>query len=492
MLTNLKCSMIDLKIREHLINRLGINEQQIHDAMDLAEIHEETQYFEDYLAKLNIIDARQHAEVSPFRNIGQAIGEFTITDVVGTGAMGIVYLAQRASDPKPVALKVINKRHCDDNEFIQRFHREVAAVSHLEHEHIIHAIATGSNGEELYLATEYVDGPSMGEMLESFGPLPEAYVLQCMRQVISGLRYAYETGNLVHRDLKPANILIDHGAHSSRQHMKPMLNNDVAKVIDFGLAKQVDDDQHLTITGFALGTPYYMAPEQIRGESDVDHYIDIYSLGATMFRLLTGEYPFNGNSPGAVMLAHIMEELPDPSDHIPSLKPETVAVIKTCMAKDRSQRYANYHALEQAVDQALEACNAKATTMSVLRKPLVVKTTMRHKKCVQEADSDSQEFSENRKPKSDAQKRLQISESRIERARKKLNNNKMKSHSDPLLVSSESLLRVMTDQIKGKKSAVFEEGIEQALVSDRFVWVALAASVLFMVGGIASRLTLLA
>lgn len=493
--------MTDLKIREYLIDHMWADEQQIHDAMDLAEIRGETQFFEDYLAKLGILTAKQFEAVSPYRNIARTIGNYTIDDVVGTGAMGIVYLAHNYTEQQ-IALKVINAKHCDNKDFISRFNREVKAVSELEHVNIIKAIDTGNIGEDLYLATEYVNGPSLQDMLDDFGPLPEKYVLTMVKQITNGLKYAYESYNLVHRDLKPANILIDHGEHTSKRHIKPLIDSDIPKIIDFGLAKQTDDTQHLTMTGFTLGTPYYMSPEQIRGESEVDCRNDIYSLGATMYQLLTGELPFTGNSSGAVMLAHMMDPIPNPADLLPSLKDETIQIITTCLAKVNDDRFANYDAFIQAIDAAIAACEEKSNTMSILRKPLKLKTTSIKKDATPLSNriikDDKKTFGEgttvitndeetketervDKQIKAVSEQALREKIKRKEQAKKK----NVKTYSP----GASSILQVITKKLyKKETSAAFEENNDQEAISNKAIWVTLAASLAFMFSGIAYRI----
>lgn len=329
------------------------------------------EFFEEYLHRQGKLKDRQLAEATLVRNMSEQVAGYDVTGVIGAGAMGVVYLA-KSEDGQEVALKVINKKHCDDEEFIRRFQRETKSVSGLSHPNIVSAIAAGAAGEEMFLATEYVNGPSLADILAHFGPLPERYVLQCMKQTAEGLAYAYDNCGLVHRDVKPPNILIQHGDAGKKSDLDPHIDIDIAKIIDFGLAKETDDSEHLTMTGLTVGTPHYMSPEQIRAEAEIDCRADIYSIGATMYHLLTAQTPFMAKSSGGIMLAHVNDPIPDPREIIPSIGASTVEVLKTCMAKERELRFANYRALIQALERALEG--GSDMSMSLLRKPLVIKS----------------------------------------------------------------------------------------------------------------------
>ena len=429
---------------------------------------------EVYLSENNIISAKQSEHVALFYDMAERVADFEIDDIVGAGAMGVVYLGH-SEDGRTVAIKVINKKHCDDEEFIKRFERETNVVSELQHDSIVAALSAGSIGEDMYLATEFVDGPSLAEMLDDFGPLPEAYVLKCILQVADGLEHAYKNGGLVHRDMKPPNILIDHGENSSKFDLEPR-DNDVAKVIDFGLAKKTNDTDNLTLTGLTVGTPHYMAPEQIRADPDIDCRADIYSLGTTLYHLLTGQTPFSGNSPGAIMLAHVNDEIPNPSEVIPSLHSETVELVMLAMAKKRDERFANYAAFKQALNGALKAAGGAETGMRVLRKPLVVKNKLKKKKseprmaAVEDAaDKASAD------PNAVTQRTERIEQSNTTRKMPiKVNEE------EPRKGSSSMLRMVQQRMFSHKTSAAFDDDVDQRMGVSLWVWLALAASLIFM------------
>lgn len=310
----------------------------------------------------------------------ESIAGFTIIKSIGAGAMGVVYLATDPDSGENIALKVINSRHCDDHDFIKRFLRETKAITDLKHENIAGSIGSGEYKDQFYLAMEYIDGPSLADILHDHGPVPEQYALRCIKQIASGLSYAFDKCGIVHRDIKPANILIKRSS-GGKEDLNLYIDEDTAKIIDFGLAKSTDGADDLTMTGMTMGTPHYMAPEQIRGDSVINQQVDIYALGATLYHLLTGEPPFDGNTPGAIMLAHINNPIPDPAETIPSLKPETINLVRMCLAKDKGERYTTFKAVINACDAIMEQFDSDAGSgMRVLRKPMKIQSTRSIKK----------------------------------------------------------------------------------------------------------------
>jgi serine/threonine protein kinase len=288
---------------------------------------------------------------------------------LGAGGMGTVFLAKQAGTDQVLAIKTIISRLKEDPDFVGRFHRESEVLAGLDHPHIAKVIESGESGNTCYMAMEYVEGPNLATLLKDHKVLPERYVLHIIRQVAEGLAYVYAEAELVHRDIKPENILISRNPEAT----EPFPADDDAKLIDFGLVKPVDDDQHLTQTGMTIGTPLYMSPEQIRGER-IDCRSDIYGLGATMFHLLTGNTPFAGTSPGAIMSAHLTQPVPDPAQRVPGLNAKTRELVMMAMAKHKEQRFLTFEAFLKAINAALGALGERSgTTPRLLRKPLVLK-----------------------------------------------------------------------------------------------------------------------
>lgn len=262
---------------------------------------------------------------------GSQIPGYQLISKLGKGAMATVYKARQMSLDRIVAVKVLPKRLSDNPEFVERFYKEGKAAARLSHNNIVQAIDVGCAPEGYhYFVMEYVEGMTLYDIMQ---PPPvgegrnfaEAEALDIMIQMADALAHAHQR-NLIHRDVKPKNILLT--------------AEGVAKLTDLGLARAVDDkDAAESEAGKAYGTPYYISPEQIRGDVDIDFRADIYSLGATMYHLVTGKPPFDGETPSAVMHKHLKQPL-TPADHInTALSAGVGEIIDIAMAKDRDDRY---------------------------------------------------------------------------------------------------------------------------------------------------------
>jgi serine/threonine protein kinase len=255
----------------------------------------------------------------------QQIPGYQLQKRIGAGAMAVVYRAKQLSLDRIVALKVLPKRLSKNEEFVDRFYREGRAAAALNHNNIVQAIDVGETGGYHYFVMEYVEGSTVYGDLAAGKVYEEAEAVQIIIQMARALRHAHERG-IIHRDVKPKNI---------------MLTRDrVAKLADMGLARAASDlELAMAEAGRAYGTPYYISPEQIRGEVNIDHRADIYSLGATFYHMVTGRVPFEGPTPSAVMHKHLKEPL-TPPDHLNTrLTAGCAAMVEMMMAKRRDQRY---------------------------------------------------------------------------------------------------------------------------------------------------------
>src|SRR5438552_1491013 len=261
----------------------------------------------------------------------QQIPGYEMIGLVGKGAMAKVFKARQKSLDRVVAVKVLPKKMSDNVEFIERFYKEGKAAARLSHNNIVQAIDVGTTPDNLhYFVMEYVEGKTLYDIMQ---PPPvgegrtfsEAEALDITIQMAEALDHAHQRG-LIHRDVKPKNIQLTKGG--------------VAKFTELGLARATDDKHAAeSEAGKAYGTPYYISPEQIRGDVDIDFRADIYSLGATMYHLVTGQPPFDGETPSAVMHKHLKQPL-TPPDHINTgLSAGIGEIIEVAMAKNRDERY---------------------------------------------------------------------------------------------------------------------------------------------------------
>ncbi len=273
--------------------------------------------------------------------IGSRLGPYEIIEEIGAGAMATVYRAYQPTMDRYVAVKAIDASHVRDDEAIARFQREARLIARLEHLHILPVYDFDGTHDPPYIVMRYLEGGTVRDVLAQ-GPLPLDEVPYLIQQVGSALHYAHRQG-IVHRDVKPANVLIDTEGN--------------AFVSDFGIARILDKSarrgESLTMTGSSVGTPAYMAPEQIQGQASVDERVDIYALGALLFEMVTGELPFQG--PGLVQLLyqHLKDPVPDPRTLRPELPPTLGSVIQQAMAKEPQDRYDTAEAFAAAAIEAI-------------------------------------------------------------------------------------------------------------------------------------------
>ncbi|RMG13806.1 MAG: serine/threonine protein kinase [Planctomycetota bacterium] len=260
------------------------------------------------------------AEISADRIKG-----YEILKSLGRGNMALVFAARQLNLDRIVALKVLDPKLLFDADFITRFVEEARAAARLNHPNIVQAYDVGSSDDLHYFAMEFVDGVTVRDLIDEPGFLDEATTIDVAVQIARALGHA-AGHQLVHRDVKPANIMIT--------------REGVAKLCDLGLAKRID--QTSETEGVILGSPYYISPEQIEGRADIDTRADIYSLGATLFHMLTGRPPFKGRTPEDVCLKHLSEPIPDPTQLSSSVTQRITPVLFKMMAKDRRYRYRDF------------------------------------------------------------------------------------------------------------------------------------------------------
>jgi serine/threonine-protein kinase len=286
--------------------------------------------------------------------LGHLVEAFRLTSVLGTGSTCVVYLGRHVGDSQVnAAIKVltypIGPGAADRATFRQRFLREARAASKLEHPHILQVTAFGEVDDLTYMIMPVMTGGTLAAHLERLhAPLPFAQIRTYLDQLASALDYAHQRG-IVHRDVKPSNVLMDEQGRLS------LTDFGIARLFDAGIAGLTTDRlAELTRTGQVLGTPYYMAPEQITGDT-VGPAADIYALGVMLYQMVTGQIPFRGDSLLAVALQHVQEEPCPPARLRLDLPPEAEAAIMRALAKRPSDRFASAGALAQAFALGLPA-----------------------------------------------------------------------------------------------------------------------------------------
>jgi serine/threonine-protein kinase len=271
---------------------------------------------------------------------GLEIGGFLLKDKLGAGGMGEVWLAYHVAMDRHVALKILSPKLTSNKEFLDRFIKEAKNSAKLNHPNIVTAYHAGSENGIYYLAISYVDGKNLRERIDSGEMIPERESLLIAKSIIDGLRYAWDEFKIVHRDIKPANIIID--------------KKGVTKVLDLGISKSLDEDSSLTMTGVLLGTPFYMSPEQVLGDKNIDFRADIYSLGATLYHILTGTVPFDASTVMAIVSRHLRDPLPSARERNPALSKQCCALLEVMMAKKREERQQSWIEVRNDVDLVLQ------------------------------------------------------------------------------------------------------------------------------------------
>jgi len=272
--------------------------------------------------------------------IGLVVADrYRILEALGRGGMGIVYKVEHVRIGKLLAMKLLAGELSRNQDVVRRFKTEALTASKLSSPNTVQVFDYGVSEGLTYLVMELVHGDDLGRLLKTNGTLPPSRLGRIVVQIANSLAEAHQAG-IVHRDIKPENVMI----------LKARDGQDLAKVLDFGLAKLREGSElsELTSQGAIVGTPYFMSPEQIRGEA-VDPRSDIYSLGALMYRALTGIYPFNGPSPMSVFAKHLTEDPAPPSSVVRSVTVGMSEIVMRALRKDPGERFQRIEDLQSAV-----------------------------------------------------------------------------------------------------------------------------------------------
>ena len=285
-------------------------------------------------------------------NIGERVGDYEIIAILGTGGMGQVYKVRNVLSDRIEAMKVLLPNAAADSELVDRFLREIKVQAALDHPNIARLHTAQQVGGQLLMFIEFVEGTSLEQLLHEHGAMPLNEAVDCASQVLDALAYAHARG-VVHRDIKPANILRTPAG--------------VAKLMDFGIAR-MKADRHLTRTGFTVGSLHYMSPEQING-AEPGPCSDIYSLGITLYEMVTGRTPYAGDSDFSIMAAHLQQTPAAPIEIVPGVPANLSDIILMALAKDPGARFQSAEAFRAALHNIGSPAPA-APTMAIQPPPL--------------------------------------------------------------------------------------------------------------------------
>jgi tRNA A-37 threonylcarbamoyl transferase component Bud32 len=280
-------------------------------------------------------------------------GDYELLEEIARGGMGVVWKARQASLNRVVAVKMIRAAALASPTEVERFLREAEAAANLQHPNIVAIHEVGEHGGQHYFSMDYVDGADLGALVKD-GPLAPQRAARYVKIIAEAIHFAHQRGTM-HRDLKPQNVLIDAA--------------DQPRITDFGLAKVAGEDSRLTQTGVVMGSPSYMPPEQAAGQrDDIGPGSDVYSLGAMLYELLTGQAPFRGATPLAT-LREVMETEPVPPRQLkPDIPRDVETICLKCLEKRPSARYPTARALAEELDRFLRGEPIQARPAGAVRK----------------------------------------------------------------------------------------------------------------------------
>jgi serine/threonine-protein kinase len=259
---------------------------------------------------------------------GLEIGDFVLQSKLGSGGMGEVWLATQLSMRRLVALKILLPKFAENEQFVRRFLTEATMAGQLNHPNIITAFSAGRVGNYYYLATSYIDGIEVATKLKLDTKLSEREALKIARDIAFALKYAWNEHKMLHRDVKPGNFLQDRKGFT--------------RLMDMGISKSLKDNSEETTMNVVMGTPDYISPEQAMAHKDIDFRTDIYSLGASLYHMVSGRQPFIADSATKVLKMHVKTPLEPPEKFNPAVSKECSALIQMMMAKAPADRQSSW------------------------------------------------------------------------------------------------------------------------------------------------------
>jgi beta-lactam-binding protein with PASTA domain/tRNA A-37 threonylcarbamoyl transferase component Bud32 len=271
-------------------------------------------------------------------------GRYRIVRRLGAGGMANVYLAEDQELGRHVAIKILNERHANDEQFVERFRREAKSAAALSHPNIVSIYDRGEAEGTYYIAMEHLDGRTLKELIVARGPAPARIAIDYTKQILAAVRFAHRNG-IVHRDIKPHNVLVDRDGR--------------LKVTDFGIARA--GASQMTEAGSIVGTAQYLSPEQARG-GPVDQRSDLYSVGVVLYELLTGTVPFTGDSPVEIAMKHLSAKPEPPSTKRPDLPRDLDLIVMRAIAKDPDDRYQDAEEMQADLERVERGLGVTAQT----------------------------------------------------------------------------------------------------------------------------------
>ena len=287
--------------------------------------------------------------------IGRVFAQrYRLEEFIGKGGMALVFRATDLRTGHDVAVKILRPEFNNDKEFLERFQREALAASKMSHHNIVNLLDVGQEENYRYLVMDYMRGRTLKEVITEKGHLPEQVAAQITIRILSALQHAHNNG-IIHRDIKPQNILVN--------------AEGMIKVADFGIAR-IAGSSTLSKGDSVMGSVHYFSPEQARGE-DVTYASDLYSVGVVLYEMLTGQVPFDGDTPVSVAMQHISAQPKPPSQLVDGISPAMEQVVLTAMSKEPCNRYRDAADMARAIHTALEHPDAAVGAVSQ-------KTTAQH------------------------------------------------------------------------------------------------------------------
>ena len=286
-------------------------------------------------------------EKTSFQNL-KVVGDYTLIKPIGIGGMGEVFLAEQKSMQRIVALKILLPALVNNKSSLERFFREVRTLAKIEHPNIAQAIEAGIEDDICYFSMMYIKGEDLSAVIKRKKKLDEVPALKIIRDVAATLDYAWQKHKLIHRDVKPSNIMLT--------------SEGTVKLLDLGISKIYGiDEEELTQRGVMVGSPYYVSPEQAKGD-DVDFHADMYSLGATFYQMVTGQPPFDAETTLGIVSRHLCDPVPDPRMINENISERTALLIMKMLEKKRYDRFSDWQ-------KVIDECNDIIADKEILNDP---------------------------------------------------------------------------------------------------------------------------